>query len=1115
MLDPVTTGYLAGVATNLTTSILGRLGKRVRQAIEDPPRQQALARCYQATLAAMLPDNDPASTTFQPMLENFLDHPDVTTELAELVRGGEPDQATLADSFAEVAEGRELPPFDFSARLAAGIEAFIRVAEQEPELVPIMHIAQLRDATQSLRELATDVEAIRRAVELAQSSSGGIEAEGDIVAKNIVTGTQINHIVQVYAAGGGTWDEADYRVALERYLTWLHANMGRVVLRGIKRGGQQAVELALHEVYVPLAAETLPEARDALKRRLGRWGSAGQDDTASAEAEWAAPASTERLAMQELLRHGERLAVIGAPGCGKTTVLQHVAWTLAEALTTGKPELAAEALGLTGELPLPIYVPLSLYADHRRRFAEHSDPRQRQLATFINHYLIERQAGLNLPNDFFATLLNQGQHVMLLLDGLDEVPNEDERALVSQAVRDLTSGREHIRLVVTSRTQAYQGKAVLGRDFRVVRVLPLEPEHVAALIRQAYRAIYPAAVESHERQHQADSLIASVTKLEEDRAARLGSTDEQRLVTTPLVVRMLLIVHFNLRRLPDQRAELYMEVVDTLLTSAYNPDEAVAQRLAQLGGDWRSRRDMLQCLAFHLHSRGDEAGREISERELTEILRTYLTQRLYKSPATAGAFVDDLVSVSRQRGGLLEERAGLYRFSHLSFQEFLTARYLAEVERDIERMVAFLEAYDRVGDSWWREPILLLGGYLQVSTPDTATALVHRMARLSEAQPPGTAQSLAAAELAATIFLEWAGAETTQQALAERLANLLTDADLSDATPPLRARAGRALTLLGDPRAGVGMRDELPDLAWCEVPAGPFRLGARDDDQEAYDDEKPSREVTVPTFYVARYPITNAQFARFIADGGYDNRQWWTEAGWAWRNGAEPNLSSIGDEDLRRRYADWLAQRPVERRCEPFFWHDEQLNLPQQPVVGVTWYEAMAYCAWLQQQFASRGSTIAVGAESLETLLARGNWQLRLPTEAEWEKAAGWDPVAGRKRLYAWGDEWDETKANVNRQIDLPSVVGIFPAGAAACGALDMTGNVWEWTSSQSVDYPYQNDERNDPEGEAIRVLRGGSWYGDQRVARVSCRTHDHPDNFDVTIGCRVVLAPVFPDSDC
>jgi predicted NACHT family NTPase len=360
------------------------------------------------------------------------------------------------------------------------------------------------------------------------------------------------------------------------------------VLRGIKRGGQQAVELSLQEIYVPLAAEALPEARDLLKRDLGR--SARERERRSVAAEdalVAAPMAAARITMQELLRQGDRLVVIGAPGCGKTTVLQHIAWTLAEALRTDQPALATERLGMTGELPLPIYIPLSLYADHRRHFTDHPEPRQRQLATFINHYLLERQAGLDLPDDFFATLLNQGRHVILLLDGLDEVPNEDERALVSQAVRDLTHGSTQAHLVVTSRTQAYQGRAVLGQDFRVVRVLPLEPGHVADLIHLASRAIYPAEVERDTRERQAAELTIGVTKLEEERAARLGAADEQRLVTTPLLVRMLLIVHFNLRRLPDQRAELYLAMVDTLLISDYNPDEAVAQRLAQLGGDWR------------------------------------------------------------------------------------------------------------------------------------------------------------------------------------------------------------------------------------------------------------------------------------------------------------------------------------------------------------------------------------------------------------------------------------------------------------------------------------------------------------------------------------------------
>ena len=676
--------------------------------------------------------------------------------------------------------------------------------------------------------------------------------------------------------------------------------------------------------------------------------------------------------MRQLLAQGGSLAVIGALGCGKTTVLQHIAWTLAAALRSDQPAFAAEHLGLTGELPLPIYVPLSLYADHRRQFAKHHDPHQRQLATFINYYLIERQAALQLPEDFFAVLLNQGRHAIVLLDGLDEVPNEDERALVSQSVRDLSHGRAHARFVVTSRTQAYQGKAVLGQDFQVVRVLPLQPDHVAALIRQAYGAIYPAEVERDERERHAENLIDSVARLEAERAARVGTAEEHRLVTTPLLVRMLLIVHFNLRRLPDQRAELYMEVVDTLLTSAYNPDEAVSQRLAQLGGDWRNRREMLQYLAFSMHSRGQDAGREIGERALIDVLCAYLTDRRQTAPQAAREIVDSLVSVSRQRGGLLEERSGHYQFSHLSFQEFLTARYLAEVTREVGRIAAFMQEQGRVTDSWWREPLLLTGGYLNVTAPDTATALLDSMAHLHAPALPHTVLTLAAAELAAVTFLEWGGPEITQQALAHRLADLLTDATLDNATPPLRAAAGSALARLGDPREGIGIRGELPDIVWCTVPNGPFLLGANADDQ-GDDDETPQHERMLPTFYMARYPITNAQFAPFVESGGYNDLQWWTDAGWAWRQGAESDLSGITDESLRKEYADWFARRPAERRGESFFWNDEQLNLPNQPVTGVTWFEAMAYSAWLHQQYAIGGQSVAVEAGPLDALLTSGN----------------------------------------------------------------------------------------------------------------------------------------------
>ena len=710
-----------------------------------------------------------------------------------------------------------------------------------------------RDVIQTTGPVATEGSAI--------STGSGIAFTGD---RNTVVG----HIVNLYLAGG-QWQEADYRVALDRYLAWVAAAMGKVVLRGIKSGGQQAVELDLDEVYVPLAAEALPEAREALKQTLRRQGKAQSMDEAVEPA--------RQISIQELLREGQHLVVIGAPGCGKTTVLQHIAWTLAEALRTGRPELAAERLGLSGDLPLPIYVPLSLYAVHQRTFADHPDPHQRQLATFISHYLIDRQAGLNLPPDFFATLMNQGRHIILLLDGLDEVPNDDERALVSRAVQDLTHGRDQARFVVTSRTPAYQGRAVLSGNFRVVRVLPISPEQVAALISAAYRAIYPAEVEKDDRDRRAADLIDSVADLEAGRRERLGEDEESRLITTPLLVRMLLIVHFNLRRLPDQRAELYMEVVDTLLTSSHNPDEAVAQRLAQLGGDWRGRRDMAQYLAFQMHSRGEEAGRQIGEPDMVEELRRYLVERRHKSQQDADELVDDFVAASRQRGGLLEEQAGRYRFAHLGFQEFLTARHLAEGVRQVDRIAAFLEEDARLGQSWWREPTLLTLGYLNMTAPDAASELTHRLAHLIEGQRPLTAPALAGAELAATGFLEWGGAEKTSQDLADRLVELLEQRPLQGVPPLTRAAAGRALARLGDRRRGVGLaQNGLPDIVWCEVPAGSFTMGEGSDEH---------REPLDEPYAIGKYPITNAQFDAFVEDGGYTEkwRRCWTRAGWKWK----------------------------------------------------------------------------------------------------------------------------------------------------------------------------------------------------------------------------------------
>ncbi len=175
------------------------------------------------------------------------------------------------------------------------------------------------------------------------------------------------------------------------------------------------------------------------------------------------------------------------------------------------------------------------------------------------------------------------------------------------------------------------------------------------------------------------------------------------------------------------------------------------------------------------------------------------------------------------------------------------------------------------------------------------------------------------------------------------------------------------------------------------VPAGPFRMGLPAHDFLAEDHEKPQRQVTLAAFWIDVYPVTNARFARFQEAGGYDDPTWWAPAGWEWR---------------RRRSIRG-----------PLSWNEAGWDGPEQPVAGVSWYEADAYARWAGR---------------------------RLPTDAEWEKAAR----GSDGRRYPWGDDWPSPAlANFDNAIGRTTPVGLYPAGVSPYGCHDMAGNVNNWTS--------------------------------------------------------------------
>jgi len=259
-----------------------------------------------------------------------------------------------------------------------------------------------------------------------------------------------------------------------------------------------------------------------------------------------------------------------------------------------------------------------------------------------------------------------------------------------------------------------------------------------------------------------------------------------------------------------------------------------------------------------------------------------------------------------------------------------------------------------------------------------------------------------------------------------------------------------------------------------DVPGGTFTLGATPDQPFVFDNEKWVHAVDVAPFRMARAPVTNAEFAAFVEDGGYRRRDWWSSQGWVWRTKAKAQHPFYWQRDGQ----GWLQRH-----------FDALVPLaPHAPVVHVTWYEAEAYCQWAGR---------------------------RLPTEAEWEMAASAEPtpdgrgITERKRRYPWGDE-PPTSAHANLDTRVLGCVDVaaFPAGDSAFGCRQMAGNIWEWTASAFypfpgylVDEPYR--EYSAPWFGYRKVLKGGAWATRARLAYNTYRNFFPPARQDVYAGFR------------
>ncbi len=883
---------------------------------------------------------------------------------------------------------------------------------------------------------------------------------GESVGGDVVTGTKEVHYHGIAPPGGAP--TLDAPTALARYLAHTIAANQALRLQGIRSAGE-LVSIGLEDIYITLTA--------TIRRAI----------TADDEQRPGSEPPVERVEqvkvkVQEALASYSRLVVLGDPGSGKTTLLRYLALTYARDLLpvekpTGEEGAVKRRLELD-EQRLPVLLPLRDFARYLERY--HPDigaDGPKLLLEYLRVYFENQQ--MPLPVDFFSARLEEGA-CAVLLDGMDEVAVFAIRQRVARIIELFTLAYPGNRYVVTSRSVGYTGAVRLGADYAVTTVRDFTWDDIERFVRQwTYAVEVTLAGEKtpyveEKAATQAQVLLATIQKNDAVRALALN----------PLLLTVIALVHRYRAQLPERRTELYEEAVEVLLGKW---DEAKGlTTTTQVRGvelDAGDRRSLLEPVALWMM---EQRVREIE----TDTLRAQLRARFVamRSDVPADKAVDDFLRLINERSGLLSERGpGIYTFSHLTFQEHLAARAVA----DRADYIAYTLA--RAGDSWWREVILLEAGYLSTQGKQRVTALVQAL--MDYKKEPEPCHNLA---LAAEALRDIGPARVEGDLLGEIKRRLRREIEqgspllflidfwgkvrilpilsqiilalwplLSKFVPtvyrilkvggriPRRSAAAQALTTM----SGIYWDKKYGEPEWVEIPAGEFWMGDDQDSRAA-----PRHQVYLERFWIARTPITNAQYYLFVKETGYKVPQHWEDG------------------------------RPSRK-------------LENHPVMFVTWRDVLAYCNWLAQM---TGKSIT------------------LPSEAQWEKAArGTD---GRK--YPWGNEWDKMRCNsVEFGIGNTTPVGAFPDGASPYGCLDMAGNGWEWTRSlwgltgaaPTFVYPYiPNDGREDLYADITiyRVLRGGPFNMTQ--GWMCCVVRDWAETYREipwnTVGFRIVNDPNFTD---
>ena len=656
MLDP--TSYFANLGSDLTLTILERLGRKASQFAHGTPQYQALKRCYAAAEAALLPPDDSLFDTFQPILQTVLADPIVAAELSKLAKGRQPDRLTIIEQFEEAIYDRDLPDFDFSSRINAAIAAFLAVAEQEADLQGTIQTAAQRDLAAAMERLPAELETmIRRLVQEIRQDSGG----------DLVTGRKGN---------GPPLDPCPELQA--KYLAALQQEAVRLPLASLEDEGahQRSAAITLIQVYIALNTEsTVSHA------------AAGAQEPVSPVAR---QADDERpLTALEAAIAQPRLVLLGDPGSGKSVFVNYLAYRLAAVHLgdrTSLPEWPAP--------PLPRRIILrDLAADLAAAYdltdlaALPADEQRRTLhqafeAHLIKHYQATFSLSAGQAERWAACLA--GRTTLTIFDGLDEVAPAQLPAV--RGLIEAVAGPDDGPLIVTCRVRSYQGMPPLA-GFTQEQLAPFNAEQIDAFIEHWYatQARLSPALRPGER----------VTNLKQ--AAHSDKLNQ--LAPNPLLLTTMALVHTANVELPDQRVTLYDQAVKVLMRRWQVHKYGGRSLLDRLGVDDDLLLRGLWALAYQAHQSAAPGQRaDVDEDRAIGILDRACFNRDANKARQFLEYVDQQAGLLVGRGGG-EHEPRQYAFVHRTFQEYLAGCYLGRGSPD--RLPKTLAAKRAEGERWY------------------------------------------------------------------------------------------------------------------------------------------------------------------------------------------------------------------------------------------------------------------------------------------------------------------------------------------------------------------------------------------------------------------------------